>query len=201
MIQQELKWKNGSRIYYDKDLNNNVRRRVHFSNGHDVDNAGKYYYLNILGSFKYHYNNDVIVSMYRDLEAIHAKVTSSYDNNLETELCNKFSRYGADMQVFFSIIYLAMLDMESSGIKSKWKGKDIVLYSCKAVMLDNMEYKEAAVMFKRKPLSVDEDYYESDNDSYDDRPSYEKYGGYNGFDDDIIDIAFEGDPTATWNVD
>ena len=30
---------------------------------------------------------------------------------------------------------------------------------------------------------------------------YEKYGGYNGFSDDDIDIAFDGNPEATWNVD
>ena len=29
----------------------------------------------------------------------------------------------------------------------------------------------------------------------------EKYGWYNGFSDDAIDDAFEGDPEATWNVD
>ena len=34
-----------------------------------------------------------------------------------------------------------------------------------------------------------------------DRPSYSQYGGYNGFDDDTINSAFEGDPEATWNVD
>ena len=32
-------------------------------------------------------------------------------------------------------------------------------------------------------------------------PSYSQYGGYNGYDDDTIDSAFEGDPEATWNVD
>jgi hypothetical protein len=31
--------------------------------------------------------------------------------------------------------------------------------------------------------------------------SHEKYGGYNGWSDDVIDDAFEGDPEATWNVD
>jgi len=31
--------------------------------------------------------------------------------------------------------------------------------------------------------------------------SYEKYGGYNGWSDDVIDDAFEGDPENTWNVD
>lgn len=35
----------------------------------------------------------------------------------------------------------------------------------------------------------------------DDEPSYYKYGGYNGYDDDTIDSAFEGMPEATWNID
>jgi tetratricopeptide (TPR) repeat protein len=30
---------------------------------------------------------------------------------------------------------------------------------------------------------------------------FDKYGGYNGFDDDSIDNAFEGDPMNTWNVE
>lgn len=41
-----------------------------------------------------------------------------------------------------------------------------------------------------------------DNESFDTSNSeFEKYGGYNGFDDDTIDNAFEGDPSNTWNVD
>lgn len=31
--------------------------------------------------------------------------------------------------------------------------------------------------------------------------STKKYGGYNGWSDDVIDDAFEGDPMNTWNVD
>ena len=31
--------------------------------------------------------------------------------------------------------------------------------------------------------------------------SYEKYNGINGWSDDAIDDAFEGDPENTWNVD
>jgi hypothetical protein len=37
------------------------------------------------------------------------------------------------------------------------------------------------------------------DDSY--GSSGKKYGGYNGFSDDAIDDAFEGDPMNTWNVD
>ncbi len=44
---------------------------------------------------------------------------------------------------------------------------------------------------------------ESNNDFFfdDDHKSYSKYNGYNGWDDDTIDSAFEGDPMNTWNVD
>ena len=31
--------------------------------------------------------------------------------------------------------------------------------------------------------------------------SYDEYGGYNDWSDDVINDAFEGDPEATWNVD
>jgi hypothetical protein len=31
--------------------------------------------------------------------------------------------------------------------------------------------------------------------------SYEKYGGYNDWSDEVIDDAFDGDPEMTWNVD
>ena len=40
------------------------------------------------------------------------------------------------------------------------------------------------------------------NDHWDeDSPSYSKYGGYNGWDDNTIDEAFDGNPELTWNVD
>lgn len=44
---------------------------------------------------------------------------------------------------------------------------------------------------------------EHEDDDFDDSygSSTEKYGGYNGFSDDVIDDAFDGDPEATWNVD
>jgi hypothetical protein len=44
-----------------------------------------------------------------------------------------------------------------------------------------------------------------DDDNYDVYDEYgnsgEKYGWYNGWSDDAIDDAFEGDPENTWNVD
>jgi hypothetical protein len=44
--------------------------------------------------------------------------------------------------------------------------------------------------------TLDED---DDYDNY--GKSGEKYGWYNGWSDDVIDDAFEGDPENTWNVD
>jgi len=42
----------------------------------------------------------------------------------------------------------------------------------------------------------------NDIDYYDDySPSYDKYGGAYGYDDDTIDSAFEGDPENYWNID
>jgi tetratricopeptide (TPR) repeat protein len=54
-------------------------------------------------------------------------------------------------------------------------------------------------------LGEDEEGYEPDYNDYDDyddySPSYDKYGGAYGYDDDTIDSAFEGDPENYWNID
>lgn len=49
-----------------------------------------------------------------------------------------------------------------------------------------------------EPKNYNDDFDPDDNGYH---SSYEKYGGYNGYDDDAIDYAFEGDPSNTWNVD
>jgi hypothetical protein len=41
-------------------------------------------------------------------------------------------------------------------------------------------------------------YFDDDNDC---GGSNSQYGGYNDWDDDTINSAFDGDPSATWNVD
>jgi hypothetical protein len=54
--------------------------------------------------------------------------------------------------------------------------------------------------------SDEDDFGDYESDGYEDYEedygsSGEKYGWYNGFSDDAIDDAFEGDPSLTWNVD
>jgi hypothetical protein len=40
-----------------------------------------------------------------------------------------------------------------------------------------------------------------DDNQFDDDDPYRKYGGYNGWDDNTIDEAFDGNPELTWNID
>lgn len=61
------------------------------------------------------------------------------------------------------------------------------------------DYKWFPFNFKSKNGLVDEiydDYYYCERGRL-----YEEYCGYNGYDDDTIDDAFDGYPEATWNVD
>jgi hypothetical protein len=53
------------------------------------------------------------------------------------------------------------------------------------------------------PDEEDSDFlnYDIEHEDYDYGNSGEKYGWYNGWSDDVIDDAFEGDPENTWNVD
>ncbi|OYU56707.1 MAG: hypothetical protein CFE25_05635 [Chitinophagaceae bacterium BSSC1] len=53
--------------------------------------------------------------------------------------------------------------------------------------------------YYEEQASYDEEDFEDPEDDY--GSSGEKYGWYNGFSDDAIDDAFEGDPMNTWNVD
>ena len=69
---------------------------------------------------------------------------------------------------------------------------------------DAMEYCKPSVLLRdyipeKKTSYSDDYYYDNNEDDYDD--GYSKYGGYNGYDDDTIDSAFEGNPELTWNID
>ncbi len=166
-------------------------------------NAGKYYYLNVLGVIVCELNETQRNQLYNELKELHDKVGREYDPNiLGKGFLATFGKYrkgnNAQCAAFFTTIYLAMLDLEAS--KDKYPhslGKTMVLRSCRAVILEGKDPKQAAVMFERRHEEVADDYYyDSEVDS-----RYEKYNGHNGYDDDTIDIGFDGHPEATWNVD
>lgn len=69
---------------------------------------------------------------------------------------------------------------------------------------DATDYRKPVVLLsdyipKEKISYSDNYYYDNYDDDYDN--GYSKYGGYNGYDDQTIDDAFEGDPSLTWNID
>ena len=69
---------------------------------------------------------------------------------------------------------------------------------------DTTDYRKPTVLLsdyipEEKISYSDNYYYDNSDDDYDN--GYIKYGGYNGYDDDTIDSAFEGDPELTWNID
>ncbi len=61
-------------------------------------------------------------------------------------------------------------------------------------------FKREVVIHNFEKLKFDNTNHIERND-YEHRGSYEEYGGYNGWDDETINTAFDGDPEATWNVD
>lgn len=168
-------------------------------------NAGKYYYLGVLQSIVYDLNDNQRFQLYNELKNLHDMTSGVFDSRiLKNGFLDTFGKYWPNNNYqcacFFTTIYLAMVDLEDG--KREYPnsmGKTMVLKSCKAVILERADYKDAATMFEKKQNETSDDYWEGD---YSDRESpYEKYNGYNGYDDDTIDNAFDGHPKATWNVD
>ena len=71
------------------------------------------------------------------------------------------------------------------------------------IMGDKVQFEEPSVVISDKmPESKESNFYSDESyyeDDYDDSSS--KYGDYNGWDDDTIDEAFDGNPELTWNID
>ena len=220
MVEKELTFKDGTRIFYEEE-NGRMQRFIEYSYS-PIElrkikekpilksffdekvrkfNAGKF--LDVLYSIVCKLNEAQKNQLYNELKKLHDKVGREYDPNiLGKGFHATFGKYwkgnNAQCAAFFTTIYLAMLDLEAN--KDKYPnslGKTMVLRSCRAVILEGKDPREAAVMFERKREEVADDYY------YDSEVNsrYEKYNGYNGYDDDTIDEAFDGYPEATWNVD
>ena len=113
------------------------------------------------------------------------------------------------------------LNKELDGYARKWETsprKILDHMSCVYAFLDKERSAYNPIYFSElgiplspeesKELEIEEKMKEEEN-SYDENDDYddgrdsrnEKYAGYNGYSDDAIDSAFDGDPEATWNVD
>lgn len=222
MVKKEIKFSDGTRIFYEEE-NGSMQRFIEygyspFQKGQIEKypqlksrfdemvmkrNCGKFNYLQEIEDIARKLNDSQRQQLYNELKELHDKVGQEYDPNIiNKDFLGTFGKYwqqNNDVQcaAFFATIYLAMLDLEQD--KEKYPrslGKTMVLKSCEAVILKNVDYREAATMFERKKETISNDYDYSESES-----RYEKYNGYNGYDDDTIDDGFDGHPEATWNVD
>ena len=224
MVRKEITFKDGTRIFYE-EINGRVQRFIEyalspmekekirkeiisellFETNVNKYNAGKYYYLSILQNTVLKLNESQKIQLYNDLKNLHDRTSAEYDTNIVNKsFLDTFGKYWPNNNYqcacFFTLIYLAMVDMEQGkSIYPNSMGKTMVLKSCEAIILRGANYEDAAKMYERKHNDV------IDNDrigyfDVDDYP-YEKYHGYNGYDDETIDTAFDGYPEATWNVD
>ncbi len=224
MIQKELNFKDGTRIFYE-ETNGRVQRFIEYALSPMEKeqirkeiilesvfepiarkyNAGKYYYLSILQNTVLKLDRSQKIQLYNDLKNLHDRTSAEFDFSiLKNGFLDTFGKYwpGNEHQCasFFTLIYLAMIDLEQGkSIYPHSRGKTMVLKSCEAIILKGANYEDAARMFERQNDDVS---YNDWHGNYDVEDSpYEKYHGYNGYDDDTIDEAFDGYPEATWNVD
>ena len=208
MVQIELTFLDGTRIFYE-EANGIMQRFIEYATSPREKirkyNAGKYYYLKILHRIVKRLDEKQRSQLYSELKALHDKVGMKYDSNIVNKsILQTFGKYCRGNEIkctaFFTTIYLAMLDLEENKAQFPQSlGKTMVLASCGAIINWGKDPNEAATMFNRKRETSSNDYCDNGNDEYGSR--FEKYGGYNGYDDDTIDEVFDGHPEATWNVD
>ena len=144
MVTQDIKFKDGSRIYHETKYSGVVYRKIEYSYGDSCDNVGKYYYLKVLEQGY----QDIAEQTYEDIIFIYNRTTSEFDLQIVKDLCERLRNRSCDPgeEAFFTLIYMAMVDLEQEKKSSSWPGKKLVLDSCRAVLLDNIPYNEAAVL-------------------------------------------------------
>ncbi len=223
MIRKEYTFSDGTRIFYE-EIDGVVQRFIEYSfTQEDKDkikkfpqsrssisfnaknNANMNYYLDIVWGIARKLNQDKRTQLYKELKELHDKVGNVSDSQIiNKDFLRTFGKYWSDNQVqcaaFFTTIYLAMLDMEEKKKKNpEFEGKSFILRFLETIILKDEDPRDPATYLDRTQKSRKDDIWSDDNSNVD--SPYEKYNGYNGYDDDTIDEAFDGYPEATWNVD
>ena len=230
MVKQEIKFSDGTRIFYEKEngfthrfieyaytpeekrLLQYIKDRPYIKEVLDKRvrkyNANKYYYLLVLNSMHRRLDYEPNCILCHELGQLCEKVGTEYDPNIvNKDFLHTFGKYwhGNEIQcaAFFATIYLAMLDMEKKKQHNPTcLGKGEVLLDCTNVLMDGLTSDDIAFMSGKRKKSVS--YY--DEDYYEDlmaeESRYIKYEDNYGFDyDDTIADVFDGFPEAEWNTD
>ena len=150
IVQQPLKIKDGSKIYYVTSPTGVVHRVIDYaatdSNpAEHVDNAGKYHYLKTLANVK----DDIGPAIFNEIQYMYNKTSDKFDLELCREICDRIRKrcFFEQAEVFFCAIYLEMLDYEATKQSIGRLGKKMVLEGCKAVLLENVPYAKAATLY------------------------------------------------------
>lgn len=154
IVQQTVKFPDGSKIYYTTSPNGSVRRVVDYAvtkerPAEHVDNAGKYYYLKTLVEHRDDDDRPLGHEIYSELEYICSKATAEFDLELVRDIYRRVRQkeFFEQAEVFFTVVYLAMVDLEANKLEDHWLGKKMVLNTCRAVLLEGIPYEEAAEMY------------------------------------------------------
>ena len=120
------------------------------------ENVGKYYYLKELDTFGY--DNSIANKFSKILDWIYEHTQRHYDEVIVETLIKYCPKVDTEsVAPFFTIIYLAMLDLEIGSPYPVGSGKFMVYKSCKAVLFHECDYRTAANMFSKKNIIEDED--------------------------------------------
>lgn len=152
------------------------------------ENVGKYYYLKELDTFGY--DNSIANKFSKILDWIYEHTQRHYDEVIVETLikyCPKVDT--GSVAPFFTIIYLAMLDLEIGSPYPVGSGKFMVYKSCKAVLFHECDYRTAANMFSKKNIIEDEDIDDSFGNYHEDH--YERTAS--SPEDIIMDALENGD--------
>ena len=127
-----------------------------------------------------------------------SKITDGDPQYIEWCILNK-ERFYVDIEDIIELqglevykfigIDLSPMDFPEGVYDYKHKMKSLKLsFSKKIIDINEKKFKDYDIGTEERDLTAN-------------RSSYQKYNGYNGWSDDVIDDAFEGDPENTWNVD
>ena len=113
------------------------------------ENVGKFYYLEKLYTFGY--DSSIANKFSKILDWIYEHTQRHYDEVIVETLINYCPKVDTgSVAPFFTIIYLAMLDLEIGSPYPVGSGKFMVYKSCKAVLFHECDYRTAANMFSKK---------------------------------------------------